>query len=346
MVQLFNHGISPTELYSVNLNGKKVIDRTYSWLSSNNGGDQTWERMLCKPFKYCIGLIFTDMIENSIRFKVPDTKTSYFDFEVVHEHDFKIQRGERKRFKDIDYIETGFTGYCIRYYYKSKAYEKSIPIYPSSELRSRFYELINDGKKYYTIIEKNINDYLEEVNLEFPFYEREELKKLLVHGFRRMASALRYGCAMTFSSANYIKYNIHIGWLSSNRKRYLTQYSFTRTRKLRKVYTWKRTEFDGYYYIGLYGDKFLDWVETNKKTRTVISFENIFARKIESTLYYRAPEIHIFRFKLPKWKGFEFWIDNKKFKNVEYVGRCEKTFLTDTNITIKQLINKYETRST
>jgi hypothetical protein len=113
---------------------------------------------------------------------------------------------------------------------------------------------------------------------------------------------------------------------------------------LRKIEGWKKTPFDGYYYIGLNDTVFPDWVELNKKARTILTFHNVVPRKIQEEIYYKAKHLHIFRFKRKDFKGWSYWADIEKLKNVEYVGEVYNHKFTPANKTWKELIKEYEKR--
>ena len=68
----------------------------------------------------------------------------------------------------------------------------------------------------------------------------------------------------------------------------------------------KKTPFDGYYYIGLNPTALEEWVEENKKSRTLVKFKNVILRKIQQELYYKYKTVYVFRIKLSKFHGWAF----------------------------------------
>jgi hypothetical protein len=174
------------------------------------------------------------MIDEKVRFLIPYSVEGYLDFEIVLEEQFVKQR-QCGRFSEIDFIESDFTGYFMKYYYKAKAYQKSYPVYLGGALKQKFLDKINSGEKFYTIKDLTINDILPEVHEKFPELTLKELKRILMHGFRRMHSSITYGCAISINTKKHIDCVAYIGALSLNIPYQIKQYSIRRDKKLRKI---------------------------------------------------------------------------------------------------------------
>jgi hypothetical protein len=217
---------------------------------SRYGSTNSYGDAISDPFKYCFGLILNRVINDKVRFRVPAKTEAYIDFEIVSGEKFISQR-QNGRFSEIDFIESDFTGYFLTYYFKAKAYQKAIPIYVGGELKRNFLDKINTGTKFYTTKDVTIEDFIDQVHEKFSDLTRIEIKKLLLHGFRRMHSAIKFGCAISISTRKYINCLAYIGKLTLTPEKNIKEYSIRRDRKLRKIEGWKKTEFDGYYYIGL-----------------------------------------------------------------------------------------------
>lgn len=338
---LFNHGLTAEELYSNT--PKSVVDRKWRWFITRYGQTSSYEDAIADPFKYCIGLILNHILDNKVRFIIPGVSESYIDFEIVTGEFFESQR-QNGRFQEIDFIESDFTGYALRYYFKAKAYQKAYPIYLGGELKQKFLNGINSGEKYYTTKDVTLKDFLPLVEEKFPELTKTEVKKLLSHGFRRMHSAIKFGCAISIQVKKYFNCVAHIGALYLRPDKQIREYSVRRDRKLRKIEGWKKTPFDGYYYIGLNDTAFGPWVEANKTSRTILNFTNIVPRKIQKEIYYKAKHLHIFRFKRESFKGWSFWADNLKLRNAEYIGEAYNHKFIPSQKTWKELIKEYEKR--
>lgn len=98
---------------------------------------------------YCFFLILLDIIENNVTFVLPTRgKDAKIHVRSYSGDDFKRAYSKGK-FAGIDFLESDFTGYQLEYRYKTSLGERYKPIYISKNMKDRFYELINEGKKYY-----------------------------------------------------------------------------------------------------------------------------------------------------------------------------------------------------
>lgn len=338
---LFNHGLTAEELFTNT--PKSITDRKWSWFIKHYGSTSSYEDAISDPFKYCLSIIFNYILDNKVRFIIPNVPESYIDFEVV-DGDAFIEQRQKGRFKETDFIESDFTGYALRYYFKGKAYQKNFPIYLGGALKKKFLNGINSGEKYFTKSDVTINDFLPKIYEKFSELTKTEVKKLVLHGFRRMHSSIRFGCAISIQVKKFDSCIAYIGALYLNPEKQIEQYSIRRDRKLRKIEGWKKTPFDGYYYIGLNDTAFERWFEVNKKSRTILTFKNIIPRKIKEEIYYKAKHLHIFRFKRDTFKGWSFWAEELKLKNVEYIGEVMSHKFTPSTKSWKDLIKEYEKR--
>lgn len=339
---LFNHGLTFEELYT---NTKESItNRRWRWWIKNYGHTNSYCEAISEPFKYCMKLIFDTVLKDRVRFIVPGVPEAYIDFEIVSGDKF-VEHRQNGRFSEIDFIESDFTGYFMNYYFKAKAYQKVIPIYLGGELKKEFLNGINSGIKYYTIKNLTINDILPKIYENFKELPQSELKKIILHGFRRLHSAIKFGCAISLVSLKYGNCYAHIGKLTLTPEKQIKEYSIRRDRKLRKIEGWKKQPFDGYYYIGLNNTAFEKWVELNKDSRTVVKFNNIIPRKIVEEIYYKAKHLHVFKFKVKSFKGWSYWVENLKVRDLEYIGEVNQHKFTPVKKSWKELIKEYEKRS-
>jgi len=87
---LFNHGLTPGELYSNT--PERVCTRKWTWITKTYGKTMTYEDALADPFRYCFGLILNRVIDDRVRFRVPVKTEGYIDFEIVDGDKFEFQR--------------------------------------------------------------------------------------------------------------------------------------------------------------------------------------------------------------------------------------------------------------
>lgn len=336
---LFNHGLSVEELYTNT--PKRVIDRKWRWFIKYYGFTKSLSDAQSDPFKYAFYLILNKVLDDRMRFKIPGVSEAYIDFSEIGEDAFEKAR-QHGAFPEIDFIESDFRAYQLRYFFKARGYQKNYPMYLGSDLKQKLIDYTNQGIKLYTSEDFTVNDILPEVCKMFKELQKSEVKSLLVHGFRRLNSAIKYGCGIKINTTKFGNCYVYIGDIHLDTIRQITEYKKKRDRKLRKIMQWARPDFDGYYYIGLYGKKINEWYEENKKARVRTIFREVKPRKIQKELYYAASHVYIFRTKLKKFRGYSFWASELKIRDLEYIGEAYKLKFTPATITWKQWIKKYE----
>lgn len=338
---LFNHGMTPSEIYTNT--PKRVIDRKWRWFISRYGSTNSYSDAISDPFKYCFGLMLNKVLDEKVRFRIPYAHEAYIDFEIVTDDDF-VKHRQNGRFQNIDFVESDFTGYALRYYFKTRSYQKSYPVYLGGDLKKKFLKNINSGVNYYTTKDLTLPDLLDEVCDKFKDLTRKEVNDLLVHGFRRLHTSMKFGCAITINTTKFFNCYAYIGDLALEPAKQIREYSKRRDRKLRKIESWKKLPFDGYYYIGLTEKVLPEWIEANKKSRTLIKFTKVIPRKIMDELFYKAPHIYIFRIKLKKFKGWAHWAEDLKARDTTFMGESINHKFIPSDKTWKEIMKEYETR--
>lgn len=334
---LFNHGLSAAELFTNT--PKKIIDRKWRWFIANYGSTSSYSDAISDPFKYCMFVVMNKVINDKVRFIIPGVADAYIDFEVVADDNFYRDR-DNGRFQEIDFIASDFTGYAIRYYYKAKAYQKSYPIHVGGDLKKNFLGRINTGEKFYSIKDITILDILPIINERFPELTKVEISKLIRHGFRRMHSSIKFGCAITINTTKFGNCYLFIGSITTDPAKQIKTFHRRRNRKLRKIAEWAKEPFDGHYYIALNSTAFKEWMITNNKVTSVVKFNNVIPRKLLPEWTYKYKQAHIFRVTLKKFKGWAFWADELISRDTEYMGEMiERKFISSTQ-TWKELRNE------
>lgn len=327
MRYLFNHGVTAKELYTNHRQHKSNITCN--------------KTIAVKIFERAFSIILNDIIDNKVRFAIPGKTSSYIDFKVFKDDNFIFHRNIG-RFQDIDFIESDFMGYQMYYFVQGKAFYKDIPIYLGSELKRKFTNKINSGEKFYTVITKKLNDYLPEIATFYPNMQSEMLKKIISLGFTRMESVMRTSGAMTINSQNP-NMVLHIGVIRKDRNRHFEIYNRCQRVRYRFLYKWNKTEFDGYYYIGVADHEFEKFIELNKVAKVRLTFLKRPIIKVKEELYCASSAMYIFRIKHED-VGYIMWKEKWYLREPEYYGKATKGHFERANMTWKQLIKGYETR--
>lgn len=109
--------------------------------------------LIKRVFIESIHLVINDIIENNVTFKLPGL--GYYGGEIhmesIRDSDFERARKNGK-FKDIDFLETLFTGYQMYLYLHGKRddflHRRKFPIYFSKIYRDKLIKNTNLGKQY------------------------------------------------------------------------------------------------------------------------------------------------------------------------------------------------------
>lgn len=103
--------------------------------------------MAVKVFLYAIYLILLDIIENNVTFVLPTSRRAQIQMAAITDDKF-VNARKNGKFKDVDFMESNFTGYQLEFCFKKKDFTKRKPIYVDSRLKQRITDNTNNGMKY------------------------------------------------------------------------------------------------------------------------------------------------------------------------------------------------------
>lgn len=347
MRRLFNHGLSASELFSGDT--MQACDKNKRWFYENFGFDcLSVDVYLGHVFTYAMDIIVTHVIEHKVRFMGP-FNMFYIDFEMFMDDEFITHR-RRGRMREIDIVESDFTGYQLTYFYrysKNDSRYKKLNLYIGEKHKSKFLEKINSGEKMYTIEDVQLEYFIPLVHKKFNRLSKSEVRKILYKGFYRMYYAIKQQCYIALKS-DKIGCVFFIGTYYKNWERQFAEYSFRMRKKLIKIDKWKETKFDQYYYIAIDKKKMPDWVKLNDKNDVAgwiwLTFKDVIARKQLKAALYTSTYCYIFKIKVVK-KYCHLWnikIDEKKIRDPEFVGISVNYKLQPATMHWKELIKTYE----
>ncbi len=110
-------------------------------------------RVVKQVFRECLRLVVEDVIENNVTFKLPGISHygGEIHMEAITGEDFEICR-KRGKFKDVDFLESLFTGYQMYLYIHGKRddflHRRKFPIYLSKKYKDIITKNTNEGKVY------------------------------------------------------------------------------------------------------------------------------------------------------------------------------------------------------
>lgn len=106
------------------------------------------EEVAAKIFVRSFEMVLNDIIENNVTFQLPTgCKPCDIHMDIIQGDDF-IKAKQRGKFKNVDYLDSNFTGYQLGFFMYSNGITRKKPIYVSKELRNRIDSYTNQGKTY------------------------------------------------------------------------------------------------------------------------------------------------------------------------------------------------------
>lgn len=138
------HACSPNDLF---------VRFPYEKCKSLKGRKSEKLSLIKKVFKECIKLIMIDIIENNVTFHLPNFiwRGGEIHMEAIRDSEFEKVR-KKGKFKEIDFLESLFTGYQMYLYIHGKRddflHRRKFPIYLSGEFKDKIIKYTNQGKQY------------------------------------------------------------------------------------------------------------------------------------------------------------------------------------------------------
>ena len=349
---LFNCGLSSAELYA-NV-PQQIITHDFYWFKERIDARQdTIEGYMGFIFSCAFRIILETIVEKKVRF-VSSYYNSYIDFVTVDEEKFMRDR-QNGRFQDIDFIESDFKGYQLMYHwrgsFKDVSRYKKMMIYMNTDVKQPFIDKINTGEVFYSTKDIKTKHIVPELKKFFPKISKEILQRVVEYGFTRMFHAIKQQCTVNIASTTFGIYS-YIGKAHFVRERWIREYYFRMRMKLIKLSKWNKEKPTQYYYIALTDERMIHWARLNDKQNNAgwcwVWFNRCYARRILKTALCNSTKSHIFKIKVRK-KDMRFWhfyIDLKKYRDVEYLGESINYELTRSSKHWKELVPEYKDRQT
>ena len=232
-------------------------------------------------FRECFKIVINDIINNNITFWLPTgAKKCNIHMKKTQGKDFQNLRKSGK-WKDIDILESNFTGYELAFYMYGKTLPRVKPIYLNKELKNKIIKNTNNGIQYGDgKVDKTIHDYYNIMQLKYPDISLLDLKRILNYAWKSLYLHNSYG-GDTFIVDYYIW--CYIGYLKYDSIKYFHYYIKKLIVKLRVLYKRKKIQWDGYYYFALSQkeyDKFIGEKSKKGRPKKNFIFENIMMYQI------------------------------------------------------------------
>ena len=122
---------------------------------------------------------------------------------------------------------------------------------------------------------KNINDYVDEVAQQYPELTRDEVKRILVYGWKMI---LQYVSAGNDVSVLTPKLFFFIGRLRKNALSNFKTYCYKLSKRINYMFNKTKSKWDGYYYFARSENQYIEYLKQNKKKYKV--FKDVFLYKL------------------------------------------------------------------
>lgn len=165
---------------------------------------------------------------------------------------------------------------------------------------------------------KDLDDYLDTLENKYPHISRQELKRVLEHGFHTFYMLSKKGADIQVHNEKYTAYCGKM--FIDNYKRAL--YNNVKTRiKLRLKYKYAHEVYDGAYYFGL-NDAEWEFYQSQitSKRRNKIKFVNLKLYKIQEECFLDKSRTHFFKLYYPIDVGWTFLKNEITTRNFEYIA--------------------------
>lgn len=175
------------------------------------------------------------------------------------------------------------------------------------------------------MIIKTVNDYLPLIQEKFPSLTESEIRKILKFGFRIYGYVNKRGADVLIKADNTKEEKIiaMTGNLTFNSLKHYIHGLLAWRIKERILYSFRNTEWNGYYYFGIMDEKHdILLNQLNNKRKRIVQLDNVFCYKVLNEIYHDHAVDHIYRLDYPVDVGYKIYFKkfNEKKIDIEYVG--------------------------
>lgn len=164
---------------------------------------------------------------------------------------------------------------------------------------------------------KQVNDYVDKVHEKFDKLDKEEIKRILNYGFKIYHYLNYYGCDVMIKDTMSLKFLMYTGKIFKKYESYYKYYIRKFKNKLRILDRRKKTEWDGYYYIGLSDSYYNDYL--SQKEDELIIFDDIkLFRLLDEAKTYNSFK-HYFKFKSREYYGYGKYMEHFEINNCDLI---------------------------
>ncbi len=160
-----------------------------------------------------------------------------------------------------------------------------------------------------------VNDYVDSVHEKFPELTREEVKRILVYGWKMILQYVRAGNDVSMISNKEFMF---IGNMPINRLTAFKTYCYKLSKRIAYMFQRTKSKWDGYYYFVRTEEQYLDYLSQNKRKYKI--FKNVLLYKLLEELKVKEPPArYIFRLNEQKTGWMNKFYKEIKTQNAELI---------------------------
>ena len=161
----------------------------------------------------------------------------------------------------------------------------------------------------------NVNDYVDIVHEQFPELTREEVKRILVYGWKMILQYKSFGNDIQVLSPNFFFF---IGKIPVNALSLFKTYCYKLAKRVQYMFKRTQSTWNGYYYFARTENQYKEYLKQNK--RKIKVFENVMLYKLlDQCKIEQYGKPYIFRLKEDKTQWMRKFYKEIKTKNAELV---------------------------
>lgn len=180
------------------------------------------------------------------------------------------------------------------------------------------------------MVQKNIQDYYDQICAEYPTVPKSDIKKILLFGYKQLYLVNSYGCDVVIERGNFWFY---CGTLFKNSLIHFKYYGRKLTTKLRILFKRNKIKWDGYYYFALSKKQYDQYKSQQKKRgrpKKIFTFTNVLLRKLyDEVVIQDGYSVAIFRIPMLDEIGYTKFYYTLTTGNAELVTEKQPTKMID-----------------
>lgn len=121
----------------------------------------------------------------------------------------------------------------------------------------------------------NVNDYVDEIQLKFPEFTKDEIKRILVYGWKQIIQYVSAGNDISILTPTFFFF---IGDIPKNSLNAFKNYCYKLAKRIEYMFGRTRSKWDGYYYFTRSENQYIEYLKQNK--RKYKTFKDVFLFKL------------------------------------------------------------------